>query len=67
VEILNRVDRPTIVIYEDEVKRIDERESGFNRAVRGDFGEDLKKERTLFGSKHPLSAALVQIQNNLWI
>jgi len=65
VEIIKRVDKPTILIREDEVKRVDERESGFNRAVRGDFGEDLRKERARFGWKHPLSAALVQMQYHL--
>jgi ferredoxin len=38
VHKLKRVDRPTTEIIDDKVQRVDERESGFNRARRGDFG-----------------------------
>ena len=65
VEILKRVDRPTSLVREDEVPRLDERESGFNRALRGDFGPYLSKERHRFVAKHPLSGALVQMQSTL--
>ena len=65
VEILKRVDRPTTLVREDEVRRVDERESGFNRASRGDFGAYLQKERSRFVMKHPLSGALGQMQLNL--
>ncbi|MBW1805771.1 MAG: reductive dehalogenase [Deltaproteobacteria bacterium] len=65
MEILKRVDRPTTLINDDEVKKVDERESGFNRALRGDFGERLSKERHRFVAKHPLSGALVQMQFTL--
>jgi hypothetical protein len=53
VERLKRRDRPTSLVKEDEIQRVDERESGFNRAVRGDFGTCLSKERHRFVSKHP--------------
>ncbi|HUT72251.1 MAG TPA: reductive dehalogenase [Desulfatiglandales bacterium] len=65
VEILKRVDCPTTVVKEDEVPRLDERESGFNRAARGDFGIYLSKERQRFVAKHPLSGALVNMQFTL--
>ncbi|MBW2064488.1 MAG: reductive dehalogenase [Deltaproteobacteria bacterium] len=65
VHALKRVDRPTTAIYEDKVQRVDERESGFNRAGRGDFGPRLKKEYFRFVSKHPLSGALLQMGFNL--
>jgi len=65
VESIKRVDRPTTVVKEDEVKRVDERESGFNRALRGDFGPYLSKERHRFVAKHPLSGALVNMQSTL--
>jgi len=65
MEVLKRVDRPTTLINDDEVKKVDERESGFNRALRGDFGERLSKERHRFVAKHPLSGALVQMQFTL--
>ena len=62
VHKLKRVERPTTRILDDQVKRVDERESGFNRAARGDYGEVLKRERTRFVPKHPLSGALAQMQ-----
>ena len=65
VECLKRVDRPTTIVMENEVQRVHERESGFNRALRGDFGPYLQKERSRFVMKHPLSGALVQMQTYL--
>ena len=59
---LKRVERPTTLIMDDKVHRVDERESGFNKAVRGDYGEKLKRERQRFVLKHPLSGALAQMQ-----
>ncbi|MBM4277292.1 MAG: reductive dehalogenase [Deltaproteobacteria bacterium] len=55
---LKRVERPTTQILDDQVKRVDERESGFNKAVRGDYGSHLQKERMRFVPKHPISGAL---------
>ena len=43
VKGIRRVDRPTIRINEAEVQRVDERESGFNRARRGDFGPRIQQ------------------------
>ena len=57
VEKLTRVDRPTNTIIDDQVKRVDERESGFRRAGRGDFGPRLQKEYSRFVQKHPASGA----------
>lgn len=65
VHLLKRVDRPTTQIYADKVQRVDERESGFMRAARGDFGPKLKKEFFRFVDKHPLSGALLQMGINL--
>lgn len=62
---LKRVDRPTTLIMDDKVQRVDERESGFNKAARGDYGERLKRERQRFVLKHPLSGALAQMQVHL--
>ena len=62
MEILKRVDQPTTTVNETEIQRVDERESGFNRALRGDWGDPLSKERHRFVSKHPLSGALVNMQ-----
>jgi reductive dehalogenase len=65
VHKLKRVDRPTTEIIDDQVQRVDERESGFNRARRGDFGPVLKREVVRFVPKYPLSRALVQMQTYL--
>ena len=65
VNILKRVDSPTTLIKEQEIKRVDERESGFNRAFRGDFGEFFSHERSRMIEKHPLSGALGQMQMHL--
>lgn len=59
---IKRVDRPTTKIFDHTVQRVDERESGFNRAARGDFGPYLKEQRQRFVMKHPISAALGQMQ-----
>jgi reductive dehalogenase len=59
VHRLKRVERPTTLILDDKVQRVDERESGFNKAGRGDYGERLKKERYRFVAKHPVSGALL--------
>jgi len=61
VEVLKRVDRPTTIIHDDKVPRLDEREGGFSRAGRGDFGEQIAKEYRRFVPKHPLSGALVSM------
>lgn len=65
VEVLKRVDRPTTRIKDDEIQRVDERDHGFNRAARGDFGPHLKKERPRMPVKHPLSGALVNMAGYL--
>lgn len=62
MDSIKRVDRPTTIIEDSKVKRVDERESGFNRAARGDFGSYLKEQRPKFVMKHPLSGALGQMQ-----
>lgn len=61
---LKRVDEPTIRIT-DEVQRVDERDSGFNRALRGDLGESVKHGRLRFVAKYPLSAAMGDFQRRL--
>ena len=55
VEVLKRVDRPTTLINEDEIQRVDEREGGFNRARRGDFGPSFQNLLGRF--KYPISRA----------
>jgi len=57
VHALKRVERPTTLIKDDEVPRLDERQGGFHRSGRGDFGPWLQEEYRRFIWKHPLSAA----------
>ena len=59
---IRRVDRPTTIIHDDEVKRVDERDSGFNKAAMGIYGPILAVERPRFVMKHPLSGALGAMQ-----
>jgi ferredoxin len=56
VEKLKRVDKPTILIT-DDVQRFDDREHGFNRAARGDYGPLAQSEFLRFVPKYPLSGA----------
>jgi 3-chloro-4-hydroxyphenylacetate reductive dehalogenase len=65
VHTLRRVERPTTKIIDDQVQRVDERESGFNKAGRGDYGVYLKRERNRFVPKHPISGALLQMATHL--
>ena len=54
---LRRVDRPTTEITGD-VRRFDEREHGFERARRGDFGPGPQRECARFDQKYPLSGTI---------
>ena len=57
---LRQVENPTTRIT-DNIQRIDEREHGFSRALRGDFGPLAAKERNRFTIKHPLGASMVNM------
>jgi reductive dehalogenase len=54
---LRRVDNPTVRIFAD-IEQVREDENGYNRAVRGDFGSVVQRERARFCSKYPLGAVL---------
>ncbi len=60
METVDRVDRPTTLIIDDEVPRIPKRASFFERPVHGDLGKKTQTERTRFSFKHPLAAAMVK-------
>ena len=55
VEKLKRVDRPTVLINEEKIKRVDQREGGFNKARRGDYGPKYQNKLGRF--KYPISHA----------
>jgi reductive dehalogenase len=65
VHALKRVDRPTTLIQDNQVQRVDERDGGFQRAGRGQYGEFLQREYGRFMTKHPLSAALLAMTKTL--
>ncbi len=65
VHILKRVDQPTTKIDETKINRVDERDGGFRRASRGEYGDHFQKEYHRFMTKHPLSNALLQSAENL--
>ena len=56
MESIKRVDKPTTLIT-DKVQRFDQRENGFARAARGDFGPTLAKEAPNFIFKFPIGGA----------
>ncbi len=64
MESLKKVDQPTTRITED-IPRFDEREHGFARAMRGDFGSNPAKEFERFIHKHPLGAAFAEMTGHL--
>lgn len=65
VHQLRRVDRPTTLIKDGEVARVDERDGGFQRAHRGEYGARLQAEYGRFMEKYPLSAALLSMSKSL--
>ena len=64
MEKLKRVDQPTIKITEN-IQRFDEREHGFARAMRGDFGTGPQREMMRFVPKYPLGAAFFKTMAGL--
>ena len=60
METVDRVDKPTTLIIDDEVPRVPKRASFFDRAIHGDLGAKTQGERTRFAFKHPLAAAMVK-------
>lgn len=65
IQGLKKVDRPTTLIKDDQVSRVDERDGGFHRAGQGDFGPYLQKEYRRFVQKHPLSGSLLAMSKTL--
>ncbi len=49
MEKIKRVDKPTTLIIEDEIKRVPRRADGFVRADHGDFGKKQKEARERTG------------------
>ena len=60
MEEVDRVDRPTTLIIDDEVPQVPKRASFFDRAIHGDLGVKTQHERTRFAFKHPLATAMLR-------
>jgi 3-chloro-4-hydroxyphenylacetate reductive dehalogenase len=65
VHKLKRVDRPTTRIDDHLIKRIDGRDSGFNKASRGEYGLHLQEEMSRNSCKYPLGATFDMMQDHL--
>lgn len=65
VHKLKRVDRPTTKIIDELVPRVDERDGGFQRANRGEYGERYQNEYHRFMEKYPLSNSLLKVARHL--
>jgi len=65
MHLIKRVDQPTTLINKNEVKRVDEREGGFQHAGRGVFGKRIQFEYGRFMKKYPLSNAQLSMSKHL--
>jgi reductive dehalogenase len=64
LERLKRVDKPTTYVG-PKVKRVSERQAGFIKAAKGEYGARLEREAERFVSKEPVAAALSQMVDDL--
>jgi ferredoxin len=65
MERIKRVDEPTTLVLRDEIKRMPKRADLFSRALAGDLGEKLSKERRRFAVKHPLAFSMTPLIRNM--
>ncbi|HSA69931.1 MAG TPA: reductive dehalogenase domain-containing protein [Burkholderiales bacterium] len=65
MERIKRVDEPTTLILRDEIRRMPKRADLFSRALAGDLGEKLARERRRFAVKHPLAFAMTPLIRNM--
>ncbi len=59
MEQVRRVDRPTTLIFDDEVPRVPKRAEFFMRARMGDLGDKAQREVRRFAFKHPLTDGMM--------
>ena len=60
VEQLKRVDKPTTVIFEDEVPRVPSRANFYVRTALGDLSAKGVREAARWSQKHPVSQGIVR-------
>ena len=65
MERIKRVERPTTLVLDDEIRRVPKRADLFTRALAGDLGEKPAKERRRFAVKHPLAFAMTPLIRNM--
>ena len=61
LEQVDRVDKPTTLILDEEIPRVPKRAEFFERAARGDLGKKSQVERSRFAFKHPFAQAMVSL------
>jgi ferredoxin len=65
MERIKRVEEPTTLVLRDEIRRMPKRADLFSRALAGDLGERLARERRRFAVKHPLAFAMTPLIRNM--
>jgi ferredoxin len=65
MERIKRVPEPTTLVLRDEIRRMPKRADLFSRALAGDLGERLARERRRFAVKHPLAFAMTPLIRNM--
>ncbi len=63
--VLKRIQRPTTEIDEENIERVDEREGGFQKVSRGEYGKHFQNEYSRFMKKYPLSHSLLRMSLSL--
>ena len=61
MEQVKRVEKPTTLIFDEEVPRVPKRANFFMRARAGDLGEKAKREVARFAFKHPFAQSMVSL------
>jgi len=65
MEQVDRVDKPTTLILDDEVPQVHKRAGFFVRARFGDLGDKAKREVVRFANKHPFANSMVRLIRTL--
>lgn len=65
MEQIERVERPTTLILDDEVPRVPKRAEFFMRSARGDLGKKAQAEVKRFAFKHPLTDGMMKVLKSM--
>ena len=61
LETLKRVDKPTTLIFDEEIPRVPQRALFYNRAEFGDLGDRMVRERWRWSYKHPFAGGILGV------